>query len=135
VAEVEASRRERVAQEVLAELLRRDASAGLWVRIWDDDPRALQTWEQLWQRGEDRASLEFAAEEVARVIANENPAKAGELYLVSARKQVDLRRARAYRRSASLVRKARDAYVAAGSTDVANPLSSASGPSTAAFAC
>ncbi len=109
-----------VAQEALAELLRRDASLGLWVRIWDDDPRALQTWEQLWQRGEDRALLEFAAADVARIIATENPAKAGELYLVSARKQVELRKASAYRRSASLVRKARDAYVAAGSSDLAN---------------
>jgi hypothetical protein len=109
-----------VAQDALAELLRRDESRALWVQIWDDDPRALQTWELLWQRGRDRGLLAFAAAHVARVIANENPTRAGELYLISAREHVGLRKPSAYRESASLVRKARDSYVAGGRPDLAD---------------
>jgi uncharacterized Zn finger protein len=109
-----------VAQGTLDEMLREGRSEVLWVRIWDDDPRALQVWEQLWNEGDERALLEFAAAEVARVIENQNPGKAGELYLVSARKHIELGKPSAYRQSASLVRKARDAYVAAGQGDLAD---------------
>jgi hypothetical protein len=108
-----------LAETTLDEMFREGSVTVLWVRLWDNDPRALQVWEQLSSRGDDRSLIALAAADVARVIESQNPTKAGELYLISAREHIEGRTPSAYRESASLLRKARDAYTAAGQGDLA----------------
>jgi hypothetical protein len=107
-------------EDALQELARRGKpEMVMWVRVWDGDGEgALAAWEAMWSGGTaDRVSLGFAARSVARLVASSRPDRAAELHLVAASTMVRLKKPSAYREAAEHLRRACDAYRAAGAPE------------------